>query len=149
MKRKIFGISLIFCLVLVLGYASVFSTHGAATAENVDVLVSLTNDSLLTAHEDYFAYTNSKGIYLAKDNKLLSYEEKSDFDGFIDIAMNSTHILALAQKGDAKYLWAYEYNDMRIAKINFTLTDLHVEYLVGIYANEDGFYALETNKLIH
>ena len=38
---------------------------------------------------------------------------------------------------------------MRIAKINFTLYDLHVEYLVGIYANEDGFYALETNKLIH
>jgi len=149
MKRKIFGLSLIFCLAIVLCFASVFSVRNVAKAENVDVLVSLTNDSLLTAYDDYFAYTNSKGIYLAKDNKLLSYEEKNDFDCFLDIAMNSTHILALAQKGDQKYLWAYEYNDMRIAKINFTLYDLHVEYLVGIYANEDGFYALETNKLIH
>ncbi|MDE5755834.1 MAG: hypothetical protein K2I23_01940 [Clostridia bacterium] len=149
MKGKIFGISLILCLALVLCFASVFSTRDVATAENVDVLVSLADDSLLTAYGDYFAYTNSKGIYLAKDNKVLSYQEKSDFDGFIDIAMNSTHILALAKKGEQKYLWAYEYNDMRIAKINFSLSDLHVEYLVGIYANDDGFYAMETNKLIH
>ena len=149
MKRKIWGLSLILCLALVLCLASAFSTRDVAKAENTDVLVSLTNDSLLTACGDYFAYTNAKGIYLAKDNKLLSYEEKSDFDSFIDIAMNSTHILALAQKGEEKYLWAYEYNDKRIAKINFTLSDLHVEYLVGIYANEDDFFAMETNKVIH
>ena len=149
MKQKIFGLSLILCLALVLCFASVFSTRDVAQAENVDVLVSLTDDSLLVAYGDYFAYTNAKGIYLARDNKLISYEEKSDFDGFIDIAINSTHILALAQKGDDKYLWAYEYNDKRIAKINFSLNDLHVEYLVGIYANEDGFYAMETNKVIH
>ena len=149
MKRKIFGLSLILCLAAVLCLTSIVSTQDVANAENVDVLVSLKSDSLLTAYGDYFVYTNSKGIYLAKDNKLLSYEEKSDFDGFIDIAMDSTHIIALAQKGDEKYLWAYEYNDMRIAKINFALNDLHVEYLVGIYANEDGFYAMETNKVIH
>ncbi len=77
MKRKIFGLSLIFCLAIVLCFASVFSVRNVAKAENVDVLVSLTNDSLLTAYDDYFAYTNSKGIYLAKDNKLLSYEEKT------------------------------------------------------------------------
>lgn len=149
MKRKIFGLTLILCVTIVLCFASVFSVRGVTNAENVDVLVSLENESKLTAYGDYFAYTNSKSIYLAKDNKLLSYEEKSDFDGFLDITMNSTHILALAQKGNQKYLWAYEYNDMRIAKINFALNDLHVEYIVGIYSNEDGFYALETNKLIH
>ena len=150
MKRKIFGLTLILCLALVIAVASVFSANDVSSAENVDVLVNLADDSLLTAYGDYFAYTDSKGIYLAKDNKLLSYQEKSDFDGFIDIAMNSTHILALAQKGEQKYLWAYEYNDMRIAKINnFSINGLYVEYLVGIYANDDGFYAMDTNKLIH
>ena len=148
MKRKIFGLSLILCLVAVLCFASIFSTRDVAHAENSDVLVSLKDDSLLTACGDYFVYTNAKGIYLAKDNKLISYEEKSDFDEFIDIAMNSTHILVLAKKGEDKYLWAYEYNDNRIAKINFSLTDLHVEYLVGIYANDYGFFAMETNKVI-
>lgn len=148
MKQKIFGLSLILCLAAVLCFASVLSTRDVARAENSDVLVSLKDDSLLTACGDYFVYTNTKGIYLAKDNKLISYEEKSDFDEFIDIAMNSTHILVLAKKGEDKYLWAYEYNDNRIAKINFSLTDLHVEYLVGIYADDYGFYVMETNKVI-
>ena len=70
MKRKIFGISLILCLALAFCFAGVFSSKGVANAENVDVLVSLSNDSLLTACDDYFAYTNGKCIFLAKDNKL-------------------------------------------------------------------------------
>ncbi len=149
MKRKIFGISLILCLALAFCFAGVFSSKGVANAENVDVLVSLSNDSLLTACDDYFAYTNGKCIFLAKDNNLLSYEEQSQFDGFIDIAMNSTHILALAKNGNEKYLWAYEYNDIRIAKItNYKPTDIFLDYVVSIYANQDGgFFAMETNKV--
>ncbi|MDE6471965.1 MAG: hypothetical protein K2L52_02945 [Clostridia bacterium] len=149
MKIKIFGLYVILCLTLVLCFVGVFTAKDVANAENVDVLVSLADDSLLTAYGDYFAYTNGKSVYLAKDNKLLGFEEKSQFDGFLDIAMNSTHILALAQNGDEKYLWAYEYNDMRIAKVtSYTPTDIFLNYVVSIYANQNGeFFAMETNKV--
>ena len=148
MKRKILGLSLILCLALVLCFTSVFATRGAANAENVDVLVYLTNDSLLTSYGDCFAYTNGKSIYLVKNNTSFECKATSEFDGFVDIAMNSKYVLALVKNGDEKYLWAYEYNTLRIAKINYTSNGIFENYIVGIYADDQGnFFEMETNKV--
>ncbi|MCX4361842.1 MAG: hypothetical protein OSJ74_00430 [Clostridia bacterium] len=148
MKKKLFGIAFIICLATIISCASVFSNPQSATAENIDVLVSLDNASLLAAYGDLFAYTQGKTICVAKNNKLLSFEEKSDFDEFVDVAINSTHIIALAKKGDDKYLWAYEYNDRRIAKISHKFSGLFLNYIVGVYADNDGkFFVMETNKV--
>ena len=83
---------IIICLATIISCASVFSNPQSATAENIDVLVSLDDASLLAAYGDLFAYTQGKTICVAKNNKLLSFEEKSDFDEFVDVAINSTHI---------------------------------------------------------
>ena len=146
MKRRFFGLSLILCLTFVICIASVFSGANVASAENVDVLVDLANDSLLVSYSDYFAYTNSKSIIIAKDNKLIKYEEKRLFDRFVDIAINSTHILAIVQIGDSKELWAYKYSN-KIEKIEYDFSQtLDCDYMVKLFTDEnDGFLVMENN----
>lgn len=148
MKRKIFGLSLIICLALVLCFASVFATRDVAKAENVDVLVDLNDSSLLTAYSDYFVYTNSKTIYIAKDNALISYVETRQFDKFIDIAINSTHILAIVQIGDNTELWAYTYSK-KIDKFDYDFSQiLDCDYMVKLFTDEnDEFCVLENNMV--
>ncbi len=150
MKKSWQCLLLIICIVSVLACVGIFHSHAPAYAENVDVQVSLNDASLLAAYGDVFAYTNGKTVFLAKNNKLLSFEEKSQFDEFIDIAVNASHILLLARKGEDKFVWAYEYNDMRIAKINYSYSsDSNIlKHLVGLYADINGdFFAIDSNKV--
>lgn len=141
---------LIICIVSILACMSFSRTPDLAYAENVDVQVDLNDKSTLAAYGDVFVYTNGNTINLAKNNKLLTFEEKTQIDGFIDIAVNGEHILALAEKDGKKFLWAYEYNDIRIAKTNYSYSSDEniLKFLVGVYADTDGeFYAIDTNKV--
>ena len=149
MKRRIFGLSLILCLAFAVCIASVFTTTDVASAENVDVLLKdFTSDSLLTSYSDYFAYANSKNIIIAKDNKLIKYEEKQSFDKFIDIAMNSTHILAIVQIGDTKELWAYRYtNTIDRIPYDFSQT-LDCDYMVKLFRDENDEFCVMENNII-
>lgn len=150
MKKNWIALTLIICLVAALSPISILFSCGVANAENVDVQVFLSDESLLASFGDVFAYTNGKNIYVAKNNKILSFVEKRSFDKFIDIAMNSTHILLLAQDGEDRYLWAYKY-DKRIDDISdysYSSDANILRYLTKLYADEEGnLYAMDANKV--
>ena len=144
MKRILFASALILCCVCM----AVFSCQIPATvmAENVDVTVTLDGDSLLTACNEDFAYTNGKTIYVAKDNKVLSYTESAEFDKFISIAMNSSNVVLLAKKGEKTQMFVYSYSASGINKINYENSELRINILQSLYNDEYGnLYALERN----
>ena len=146
MKRILFACALILCCVCMAIFSSQIPM--TAMAENVDVIVSLDGDSLLTAYNEDFAYTSGKTVYVAKNNKILSYDESQDFDKFISIAMNSTHVVLLAKKGNASLMFVYSYSDSGISKINYANTNL--KNINSLYNDDKGnLYAINEYDVIN
>ncbi|MDE5616224.1 MAG: hypothetical protein K2I78_00380, partial [Clostridia bacterium] len=146
MKRILFASALIICCFCIAFFS--FGTPDTAMAENVDVTVSLDGESLLTAYNEDFAYTNGKTVYVAKDNKVHSYTEESGFDKFISIAMNSTHIVLLAKKGDVSVVFVYAYSTGGINKIHYENENLRLTKLISLYNDEYGnLYAMDENYI--
>ena len=146
MKRILFASALIICCICM----AVFSTQipMTAAAENIDVIVSLDDDSLLTAYNEDFAYTNGKTVYVAKDNKVLSYTESADFDKFVSIAMNSTHVVLLAKKGNDTLTFVYSYSASSINKVNYS--NVNLQKLISLYNDENGnLYAINEYDVIN
>ncbi|MDE5990918.1 MAG: hypothetical protein K2H36_04985 [Clostridia bacterium] len=146
MKRILFACALILCCVCMAIFSSQIPM--TAMAENIDVIVSLDGASLLTAYNEDFAYTNGKTVYVAKDNKVLSYDESQDFDKFVSIAMNSTHVVLLAKKGNSTMMFVYSYSENGISKVNYSNENLRLNKLISLYNDEYGnLYALDNNYI--
>lgn len=144
MKRILLASALILCCVCIAVFT--FQIPMTAMAENVDVTVTLDGDSLLSAFGEDFAYTNGNTIYVAKNNKVLSYSETADFDKFISIAMNSTHIVLLAKKGSETMTFVYSYSNSGISKVPYVNENLRLSKLTSLYGDENGnIYALDQN----
>ncbi|MDE6757955.1 MAG: hypothetical protein K2J89_01595 [Clostridia bacterium] len=146
MKRILFACALILCCVCMAIFSSQIPM--TAMAENIDVIVSLDGDSLLTAYNEDFAYTNGKTVYVAKDNKVLSYDESQDFDKFVSIAMNSTHVVLLAKKGNSTMMFVYSYSSSGINKINYS--NVNLQGLISLYNDDNGnLYAINEYDVIN
>ncbi|MBD5101078.1 MAG: hypothetical protein HDT29_07555 [Clostridiales bacterium] len=143
MKRFLWISALILCCVCIAVFAQ---TPMTVKAENIDVTVTLNGDSLVSAYGEDFAYTNGKTVYVAKNNKVLSYHDTADFDRFISMAMNSTHIVLLAKKGTETLTFVYSYSNSGISKVPYINENLRLSKLTALYNDENGnLYALDQN----
>lgn len=145
MKRILLASALLICCICLVLTATAIPENAAA--ENVDVTVALDNGSLLASFNEDFAYTSGKTVYVAKNNKVFSFTETQNFDAFVSVAMNSTHIVALAKKGEKSSLFVYSYSADGISKTtNYSHETLRVEKLDCLQNDEEGnFYALDEN----
>ncbi|MBD5086819.1 MAG: hypothetical protein HDT32_05655 [Clostridiales bacterium] len=144
MKRFLWISALILCCVCIAVFAQ---TPMTVKAENIDVTVSLNGDSLVSAYGEDFAYTNGKTVYVAKNNKVHSYHDAADFDRFISMAMNSTHIVLLAKKGTETMTFVYSYSNSGISKVPYINESLR--NIISLYSDENGtLYALNEYDVI-
>lgn len=144
MKRFFIACALIICCIGIAA-TGIIATDDAF-AENIDVTVSLDGGSLLCAYKDAFAYTAGNEITIAKDNKKLTYKETEQFEEFVSLAMNGTHVVALVKRGGSSALWVYSYGDGGINKINYTNKNLMIDKLLALYCDENGnMYAMDEN----
>lgn len=149
MKKKTLLPILILCCMCAIALTSAFSAEDAVFAENVNVSVSLDGGSLLAAYSDIFAYTKGKTLSVAKDNKVIQYEEQTDFDKFTSLAMNGTDIVAIARYGDTHMLFAYQYDGKSIQKISYTNQNFANDAPLALYADEHGnFYAMNKHTVL-
>lgn len=144
MKRFLWISALILCCVCIAVFAQ---TPMTVKAENIDVTVTLNGDSLVSAYGEDFAYTNGKTVYVAKNNKVLSYHDTADFDRFVSMAMNSTHIVLLAKKGTETLTFVYSYSNSGISKVPYINESLR--NIISLYSDENGtLYALNEYDVI-
>ena len=146
MKKILLVSAFIICCLFVSVFA--LQTTDTAMAENVDVTVSLNGGSLLTAFNEDFAYTEERTVFVAKNNKIYSYKEESEFDKFTSIAMNGEHIVLLAKKGEETMMFVYAYSASGINKIHYENENLRINKLISLYNDESGnLYAMDANYI--
>lgn len=147
MNKKILLILTLFCFVVVAGTLSVFSSNDLALAENSNIMIDITKDSAFTAYGDAFALVTEQNVYVAKDSKVYTYKEESQFT-VLDMAMNSKYLLLLVTDTDGKDLYVYEYNAEGIKRIQINNSSIYPQEIIALYNdNDDTLYAMDSNKV--
>ena len=107
---KFTAIYILVLVLLTLSLVAVISYSQDVTyAQNTDVQIDLSEDSLFDSYGEVFAYTYGYSLYLVVDNNIINLT--SAFEGTaIDIAMNGSKILVLTSSA----LYEYSYTTSSI-----------------------------------
>ena len=111
--RKIYNIRVVsislMLLLLVSLVAFSFIQAPIVYAENTDVIIDLSDDSLFDAYNDSFVYTYGTSLYVVSNNTIINLTNA--FEGSVkDIAMNASSILVLTTSN----LYSFDYSETEI-----------------------------------
>ncbi len=120
--RKFYNIRVVsvslMLLLLVSLVAFSFIQAPIVYAENTDVIIDLSDDSLFDAYNDSFVYTYGTSLYVVSNNTIINLTNA--FEGSVkDIAMNASSILVLTTSN----LYSFDYSETEITSKGI-VTDL-------------------------
>ena len=114
----------IILLILVLTFTGtiLLSNINFVNAENTDVKISMTSNSLFDAYGETFVWTYDTNLYLAVNNETKTLQ--SAFSGeCIDITMDDTYILTLSKTGSSNVLSAFTYDENGITQVSCSVIE--------------------------